>query len=109
MIKGVEDFYINQNGYLSHSLFDEIGFNSFSKIRDYTKTCNYILKYITKNCIKNEHGTVYISSRGLKKADKYEINPVDMNWSYQNDFCQIKDYQISNMTEKELLSLMSMH
>lgn len=54
LIKGVEDFYINQNGYLSHSLFDEIGFNSFSKIRDYTKTCNYILKYITKSCVKNE-------------------------------------------------------
>lgn len=31
-----------------------IGFNTFSKIRDYTKTCNYILKYITKDCVKNE-------------------------------------------------------
>lgn len=54
LIKGVDDFYINKNGYLSHKLFDEIGFNSFSKIKDYTKTCNYILKYITKECVKNE-------------------------------------------------------
>lgn len=54
LIKGVDDFYVNKNGYLSHKLFDEMGFNSFSKIKDYTKTCNYILKYITKDCIKNE-------------------------------------------------------
>lgn len=54
LIKGVDDFYINNNGYLSHEVFDEIGFNSFSKIRDYSKTCNYILKYITKDCVKNE-------------------------------------------------------
>lgn len=54
LIKGVNDFYVNKNGYLSHELFDQIGFNSFSKINDYTKTCNYILKYITKECVKNE-------------------------------------------------------
>lgn len=54
LIKGVSDFYKNDNGYLSHSLFDEIGYNSFSVIQDYTKCCNYILKYITKDCIKNE-------------------------------------------------------
>lgn len=105
LIKGVDDFYINENGYFSHKLFDEIGFNSFSKIHDYTKTCNYILKYITKDCIKNEHGTVYISSRGLKKADRYEIKPLSIDWSYKNDFCQIKDINISELSQTEILNL----
>lgn len=67
LIKGVDDFYINDNGYLSHSVFDEIGFNSFSKIRDYSKTCNYILKYITKDCVKNEaRHSLHIQSRTQK-------------------------------------------
>ncbi|MCI8291366.1 MAG: hypothetical protein HFJ25_03840 [Clostridia bacterium] len=109
LIKGISDFYTNSNGYLSHSLFDELGFNSFSVIKDYSKTCNYILKYITKDCVKNEKGTIYISSRGLKKADKYEIKPLDIDWTFENDFCQVRDYQISQMTEKELLSFMSIN
>lgn len=67
LVKGVDDFYINENGYLSHKLFDEIGFNSFSKIRDYSKTCNYILKYITKDCVKNEaRHSLYFQSRTKK-------------------------------------------
>lgn len=102
LVKGITDFYYNQNGYLSHSLFDEIGFNSFSQIRDYNKTCNYILKYITKDCVKNEQGTVYISSRGLKKADKYEIKPIQLDWTYNNDFCDIIDIDLTK-TDKELL------
>ena len=67
LVKGVKDFYINNNGYLSHSVFDEIGFNSFSKIKNYSKTCNYILKYITKDCVKNEaRHSLHIQSRSQK-------------------------------------------
>lgn len=103
MVKGVEDFYINSNGYFSHSVFDEIGFNSFSRIKNYDKCCNYITKYITKDCVKNEAGTVYISSRGLKKADVYEITPVDLKWNFTNDFCFISDFNSSEMSEEDLL------
>lgn len=54
-------------------------------------------------------GTVYISSRGLKKATKYEINPIDIDWGYENDFCSIKDYNISEMSDKQLLFFMSIN
>lgn len=105
LIKGVDDFYYNENGYLSHKVFDEIGFNSFSHIKSYSKCCNYITKYITKDCIKNEAGTVYISSRGLKKADKYEIDPINIDWSFENDFCKIKDINFSELTKEEILQI----
>lgn len=108
LVKGMcdKDLYINKFGYLSHKTFDYLGFNSFSKIRDFTKCCNYITKYITKNCVKNEEGTVYISSRGLKKATKYEINPVDIKWKYENEFCSISDYNLSECDADLLLNLM---
>ena len=67
LVKGIDDFYINENGYLSHKIFDEIGFNSFSKIKDYSKCCNYILKYITKDCVKNEaRHCLYLFARSKK-------------------------------------------
>lgn len=102
LVKGIDDFYVNKYGYLSHSIFDEIGFNSFSQIRDLSRVSNYILKYITKDCVKNEQGTVYISSRGLKKADRYEIKPIQLNWTYNNDFCDIIDIDLTK-TDKDLL------
>ena len=93
-MKGIEDFYINDNGYLSHKILDEVGFNSFSRIKDYTKCCNYITKYITKDCVRNTSGYIYISSRGLKKADTYEYNNINFaDWSFENDFCCIKDFK----------------
>lgn len=103
LIKGVDDFYINDNGYLSHSVFDEIGFNSFSLIKDYNKTCNYILKYITKDCVKNENNQIYIRSRGLKLAESYEIYPISFDWSYSNDFCNIRDFTFDELSTFELL------
>lgn len=106
LIKGVQDFYINKNGYLSNRVFDEIGFNSFSKIKDYAKCCNYITKYITKDCVRNEAGTVYISSRGLKKALKSEIREIDLDWQYKNEYCSIKDFNISETSKEDLLKLM---
>lgn len=48
------DIYTNKNGYLSSHLIDTMGFNSFSPIKEYNKCCNYLTKYITKNCCKTE-------------------------------------------------------
>lgn len=100
------DFYINKNGYLSNEVFDKIGFNSFSKIRDFEKTCNYITKYITKDCVKNEHNQIYISSRGLKKADCYEIQPIDIKYTFENDFCKIRDFNINELSDEEKLKFL---
>lgn len=100
-MKGVGELYINDQGYFSCKYFDDrLGFNSFSRIRDYNKCCNYITKYITKDCVKNSHNQVYICSKGLKRADKYEILPIDDNiFTFENDFCCIKDVNIE--TEKK--------
>lgn len=86
------DFYVNDNGYLSNSVFDEIGFNSFSKIRDFNKTCNYILKYITKDCIRNDKNQIFIFSKNLKKPIRYEVS--DLNFDYITDNVYENDYVI---------------
>lgn len=106
LIKGINDLYINNNNYLSNEIFDkELGFNSFSLIKDYTKCCNYITKYITKDCIKNSHNQIYISSRGLKKADKQEFNNIDFVPSFTNDYCEILDIDIEKLTQEEKIEL----
>lgn len=58
------DLYTNEFGYLSSHFFDEqLGFCSFSEIKDILKCANYITKYITKDCIKNEHNQIYMCSK----------------------------------------------
>lgn len=53
-------------------------------------------------------GTVYISSRGLKKATKYDILPLDLDWKFTNDFCSISDIKLSECDPNTLLSLMTL-
>ena len=94
------DLYINNNCYLSSHFFDKLGFNSFSMIKDYNKCCNYITKYITKDCVKNSHNQIYIVSRGLKKANRIELKELidsSIQWDFTNDYCCIK-----NIKEQEL-------
>lgn len=107
MVKGMEDIYPNENGFLSSYHFDKLGYNSFSRINDYNKCCNYMTKYMAKDLVKNEHNQIYFCSRGLKKADKYEINiPFDLHWQYENDFVQILDsYKMKKEDMKKLLTL----
>lgn len=67
LVRGITNFYTNKNGYLSHKTFDTLGYNSFSKILNYSKCCNYITKYITKDCVKNEaRNCLYIFQRSKK-------------------------------------------
>ena len=109
LVKNIYDLYTNENGYLSSEIFtNELGFNSFSKIKDYTKCCNYITKYITKDCIKNSHNQIYISSRGLKKASREEFNFIDFKPSFTNDYVEIKDFQLSSLLNEEKLYFMSL-
>lgn len=100
------DLYTNDNGYLSSHIFnDEIGFNSFSKIKDYSKCCNYITKYITKDCIKNSHNQIYISSRGLKKATREEFDYIDFKPTFENDYCSVKDFRLTDYTSSDIIDL----
>ena len=105
LVKDLE-LYPNVNGYLSSKVFDELGFNSFSPIKDYNKCCNYITKYITKDCIRNENNQIYISSRGLKKATRYEIQPIDFDFTYENDFVKIRDFTAEELTTDEKLKFL---
>lgn len=103
LIKNLNEMYTNDNGFLSHKAFDEIGFNSFLEINEegnnsYIKVCNYITKYITKDCVKNENNQIYICSRGLKRPLKYNIENLNFeNWDFENDFCKIKNVDISSL------------
>lgn len=109
LMSGLSDLYINKFGYLSCSKLDVLGFNSFSKIESLEKVANYILKYITKDCVRNSHNQVYISSRGLKKAERSELNTNinnDIHFTYSNDFVDILDFDVQNCSRDFLLKIM---
>lgn len=105
LMSGLSDLYVNKYGYLSSSKLDTLGFNSFSKIESLDKVSNYILKYITKDCVRNSKNQVYISSRGLKKAERTELNPniSNIDYSYTNDYCSILDFTVNNDSNKDFL------
>lgn len=104
------DLYTNENGYLSSKLFDTLGFHSISKIKDLNKVGNYITKYITKECVRNEDNQIYFRSRGLKFADKQELNyPIDytkFDNVYTNDYIIKKDLDIYNISYNDKLYLL---
>lgn len=109
LMSGLSDLYYNKYGYMSCSKLDVLGFNSFSKIESLEKVCNYILKYITKDCVRNSKKQVYISSRGLKKAERSELNTNinnDIAFSYSNDFVDILDFDVQNCSRDFLLKIM---
>lgn len=111
----VNDIYTNQYGYISSHFFDEnLGFCSFSPIKDILKCANYITKYITKDCIKNEHNQFYMCSRGLMRAEVYDLparrllpsTKIDENfWTFTNDFCKIKDFHFNDLSDKDKMFL----
>lgn len=109
LVSGLCDLYINKFGYLSCSKLDVLGFNSFSRIESLEKVSNYILKYITKDCVRNSKNQVYISSRGLKKAERSELNiniNNDIDFNYSNDFVDILDFDVQNCSRDFLLKIM---
>lgn len=109
LVKGLE-LYVNSNGYYSSYDFDNVGYNSFSKIQDYNKCCTYITKYITKQCIRNDSGQVYFCSRGLKKASEYYMLDTDLKKLFncnifENEWCLKKDFDISRIDRGTILRL----
>lgn len=103
------DFYINQNGFLSNKMFDKVGFNSFCNIDfNYARCCNYILKYISKDCIKNSSNQIYFCSRGLKKADKFDVKiDFPLDYTFENDFVKILDFNSDDEKYKSLVEYLT--
>lgn len=111
MVKNI-DLYLNKYYYYSSKDFDKLGYNSFSPIKDYNKCCNYITKYITKNCIKNENNQIYFCSRGLSKGDSeymvdYDLKDIFKNSFkiYENEFCQKIDFEIDKLSSEQQKAL----
>lgn len=110
------DLKTNSFGYLYSPLFMvRLGYNSFSLIRDYNRTCSYITKYITKELSSTYSDiSLYIASRDLISASRYiiynDININAINWSYKNDYCYIKELDLTNIKDcdkKLLVSLLN--
>ena len=111
MMKGLRqtDFYINKNGFLSNKMFDKVGFNSFCKIDgNYSRCCNYIIKYITTDCVKNSSNQIYFCSRGLRKADKFDVKiDFDLHYNFENDYVKILDFSSDDLKYKDLVEYLT--
>lgn len=111
MMKGLResDFYINNNGFLSNKMFDKVGFNSFCKIDgNYARCCNYIIKYITTDCVKNSSNQVYFCSRGLRKADKFDVKiDFELDYTFENDYVKILDFNSDDKKYKSLVEYLT--
>lgn len=119
LIKGIgkNDIVYNKNNYPTIKHFaDNLGYFSLSKINDYNKCCNYITKYITKHCIKNEHNQIYFCSRGLKKAKIEQLHNFSYNdfkkyfsdFKYKDEFCQISDFRFDELTQEQYLFFLNL-
>lgn len=103
------DLYLNNNGYFSNVSFDNLGFNSFSLIKDNIKCANYITKYITKDCVKNSRNQIFIRSKGLTYAAKEEIKIRDNNlkWNFENDFVKIHEIDLTNLSDNDKMFILN--
>lgn len=109
MVKNIP-LYTNKYGYLSCTYFDNLGWNSFSEIKDYNKCCNYITKYVTKKCIKNENNRIYFCSRGLSRPKEElllncDLKDIFTSPFFENEYCQKKDFDLHTLSELEKQNL----
>lgn len=103
-----ENFYKNENGYLSIRFFDNIGFSSVSKIRNLEKSANYSTKYISKNIFKQKNGSYYFRSRNLKNEP--EVVEIDSKLAsqfqndivFKNDFVKIYNKKAIDILKKSV-------
>ena len=109
LMKGLEDLYRNEFGYYNSKMFDKLGYNSFSAIKNYNKCCSYITKYISKDCVKNSHNQIYFCSRGLKRAEKYELkNSTKLYYNFCNDYCKVKYFDLNDLDDEDKKNLISL-
>jgi hypothetical protein len=97
----------------SSSIFDEFGRNTFQPITSKAKISSYILKYITKDCIRTSTHRLYMCSHALKRADKTYYNNEKLNNIYnnkkyfENDFYKIIDFHADGLTQQQKLDLLN--
>lgn len=97
----------------SSLIFDNFGRNTFDYITSKDKISSYILKYITKDCIRTSSHRLYTCSRGLKHADKTyysneKLKDIFNNKKYfENDFYRIIDFNAEELSQSQKLEIMS--
>ena len=96
-----QDVYTNSNNYLSLAFFEDLGFNSLSKVRDNIKVSHYITKYISKNIEKTSSGYSYFHSQGLKKAKRTVLNFNEIENDLKMVDTAIREYYGLNNKEEE--------
>lgn len=97
----------------SSTIFDEFGRNTFQPINSKEKISSYIMKYITKDCIRTSSHRLYTCSRGLKHADKTYYNNENLKEIYnnkkyfENDFYKIIDFNADELTQSQKLDILN--
>ena len=97
----------------SSLIFDNFGRNTFDYITSKDKISSYILKYITKDCIRTSSHRLYTCSHALKRADKTYYNNEKLNDIYnnkkyfENDFYKIIDFKADELTQQQKLDIMN--
>lgn len=83
------------------NFFDNLGFNSLTKVRSREKCASYILKYITKDMVRQDGCKFYIRSRNLKTPLKYEIENIEFQPSFENDYCSVGFIDLNNCNSSD--------
>lgn len=97
----------------SSLIFDNFGRNTFDYITSKYKISSYILKYITKDCIRTTSHRLYTCSRGLIHADKTyysneKLKDIFNNKKYfENDFYKIIDFNAEELTQQQKLDILN--
>lgn len=97
----------------SSTLFDDFGRNSFQLIKSKALTSSYILKYITKDCIRTSTHRLYMCSHGLMRADKTYLDndKLDKIFTkkrkyFENEFYKIIDFHANDLNRSEKFDIM---
>lgn len=104
---------IEKGDHIYHIPFfdNKLGYNTFTKIKDNSKSANYILKYISKDISRLVSGRVYLRSKGLSFGEHYEVADIDSRlfkkaFEVKNDsgqvICRVRDIYLNTLNKKEL-------
>lgn len=112
-------FFINSNGFLQQQeVTDHMGLiNSWLPIYlenkySYNKLVSYILKYISKDCVKlssyyfRSKDLVLSSKKQISVEEFYKIMGKDYEFKYNNDFklspfCAVSEYKFNELNQRE--------
>lgn len=108
----IKYMYLNKNGFYSLSCFNDIGWNSVSKINNYAACCKYAVKYATKDLLKSrgKGERLFYCSQNLirrnliKCCTTSQIAPI--HFKYKNEYvfktdCTEKEYNLFQGKIKE--------